>query len=167
MLPAVLILDSFSYNSSRSSAFSALTRNALSSRLCWTDSRTPCDWGLAEHRGTQEIPILSSRSVLPSVFTSRTKIDRLMDRTSEMPPEEQIHCDLMRSMARSLSETPLILKGGTSLLLAYGLDRFSEDLGFRGDPALCCPPPIPARWPRSARWRNLLPWCGQNPWFVL
>ena len=47
-----------------------------------------------------------------------------------MTPEEQIHCDLMRSIARSLSDTPLILKGGTALLLAYGLDRFSEDLDF-------------------------------------
>ena len=46
-----------------------------------------------------------------------------MDRTSEMTPEEQIHCDLMRSIARSLSDTPLILKGGTTLLLAYGLNR--------------------------------------------
>jgi predicted nucleotidyltransferase component of viral defense system len=53
-----------------------------------------------------------------------------MDRTSEITPEEQIHCDLMRSIARSLSDTPLILKGGTALLLAYGLDRFSEDLDF-------------------------------------
>ncbi len=36
----------------------------------------------------------------------------------------------MRSIARSLSDTPLILKGGTALLLAYGLNRFSEDLDF-------------------------------------
>jgi predicted nucleotidyltransferase component of viral defense system len=36
----------------------------------------------------------------------------------------------MRSIARSLADTPLILKGGTALLFAYGLDRFSEDLDF-------------------------------------
>lgn len=36
----------------------------------------------------------------------------------------------MKDIARSLSDTPLILKGGTALLLAYGLDRFSEDLDF-------------------------------------
>lgn len=47
-----------------------------------------------------------------------------------MTPEEQIHCGLMRSITRSLADTPLILKGGTALLFAYGLDRFSEDLDF-------------------------------------
>ncbi|MHB1287667.1 MAG: nucleotidyl transferase AbiEii/AbiGii toxin family protein [Leptospirales bacterium] len=36
----------------------------------------------------------------------------------------------MENIARSLSDTPLILKGGTALLLAYGLDRYSEDLDF-------------------------------------
>jgi len=36
----------------------------------------------------------------------------------------------MRSITRSLADTPLILKGGTALLFAYGLNRFSEDLDF-------------------------------------
>ena len=36
----------------------------------------------------------------------------------------------MRSIARSLADSPLILKGGTALLFGYGLDRFSEDLDF-------------------------------------
>ncbi len=36
----------------------------------------------------------------------------------------------MRRIARSLQDTPLILKGGTALLLVHGLDRFSEDLDF-------------------------------------
>ena len=47
-----------------------------------------------------------------------------------MTPRQQIHVDIMKSVARSLADTPLILKGGTALLFAYGLDRFSEDLDF-------------------------------------
>jgi len=47
-----------------------------------------------------------------------------------MTPEETIHLGIMRSIAKSLADTPLILKGGTALLFAYGLDRFSEDLDF-------------------------------------
>jgi predicted nucleotidyltransferase component of viral defense system len=40
------------------------------------------------------------------------------------------HAQVMLAIARSLKDTPLVLKGGTSLLLCYGLDRFSEDLDF-------------------------------------
>jgi predicted nucleotidyltransferase component of viral defense system len=47
-----------------------------------------------------------------------------------MTSRQQIHVDIMKSVARSLADTPLILKGGTALLFAYGLDRFSEDLDF-------------------------------------
>ncbi len=47
-----------------------------------------------------------------------------------MTPRQRIHVDIMKSIARSLADTPLILKGGTALLFAYGLDRFSEDLDF-------------------------------------
>jgi len=47
-----------------------------------------------------------------------------------MTPRQRIHVDIMKEIARSLSDTPFILKGGTALLLAYGLDRFSEDLDF-------------------------------------
>lgn len=36
----------------------------------------------------------------------------------------------MRSILKGINDTPLLLKGGTALLLAYGLDRFSEDLDF-------------------------------------
>ncbi|MEC4682239.1 MAG: nucleotidyl transferase AbiEii/AbiGii toxin family protein [Nitrospirota bacterium] len=36
----------------------------------------------------------------------------------------------MRSIARSLADPPLILKGGTAIFFASGLDRFSEDLDF-------------------------------------
>lgn len=53
-----------------------------------------------------------------------------------MTPEEEIHLGIMRSIARSLADTPLILKGGTALLFAYGLDRFSEDLDFDSNKSL-------------------------------
>lgn len=36
----------------------------------------------------------------------------------------------MWSVLKGIDDTPLVLKGGTALLLAYGLDRFSEDLDF-------------------------------------
>lgn len=40
------------------------------------------------------------------------------------------HVEIMRKIARSFNESPMVLKGGTALLLAYGLDRYSEDLDF-------------------------------------
>ncbi|MBQ69776.1 hypothetical protein CL689_07045 [Candidatus Saccharibacteria bacterium] len=43
---------------------------------------------------------------------------------------ENSHIDLMRSILTQLRETPLVLKGGTALMLCYDLDRFSEDLDF-------------------------------------
>jgi len=43
---------------------------------------------------------------------------------------DAIHEQLMRSVLKGIGDTPLVLKGGTALLLAYGLDRFSEDLDF-------------------------------------
>jgi predicted nucleotidyltransferase component of viral defense system len=36
----------------------------------------------------------------------------------------------MREIARDFQDLPMVLKGGTALLLCYGLDRFSEDLDF-------------------------------------
>ena len=45
-------------------------------------------------------------------------------------PLKALHLCVMRAIAESLSDTTLVLKGGTALLLAYGLDRFSEDLDF-------------------------------------
>lgn len=43
---------------------------------------------------------------------------------------QQIHLRMMRAVLGAVQETPLVLKGGTALLLCYGLDRFSEDLDF-------------------------------------
>ncbi|OOH87236.1 hypothetical protein BMT54_10160 [Pasteurellaceae bacterium 15-036681] len=40
------------------------------------------------------------------------------------------HEKLMVNILKNLSETPLVLKGGTALYLGYGLNRFSEDLDF-------------------------------------
>ena len=36
----------------------------------------------------------------------------------------------MVNILKNLTDTPLVLKGGTALYLAYGLPRFSEDLDF-------------------------------------
>lgn len=44
--------------------------------------------------------------------------------------ERQLHVDIMRAIARDFHDIPMVLKGGTALLLCYGLDRFSEDLDF-------------------------------------
>jgi predicted nucleotidyltransferase component of viral defense system len=44
--------------------------------------------------------------------------------------EQQLHVDIMRAIARDFYDLPMVLKGGTALLLCYGLDRFSEDLDF-------------------------------------
>lgn len=43
---------------------------------------------------------------------------------------EQSHVRIMQAIAKDLSDLPMVLKGGTALLLCYGLDRFSEDLDF-------------------------------------
>jgi predicted nucleotidyltransferase component of viral defense system len=40
------------------------------------------------------------------------------------------HVRIMRVVVSALQDTPMVLKGGTALLLCYGLDRFSEDLDF-------------------------------------
>lgn len=45
-------------------------------------------------------------------------------------PERDLHIQLMREIARDFQDLPMVLKGGTALLLCYGLDRFSEDLDF-------------------------------------
>lgn len=43
---------------------------------------------------------------------------------------QQAHIRIMRAVLASVQDSPLVLKGGTALLLCYGLDRFSEDLDF-------------------------------------
>lgn len=43
---------------------------------------------------------------------------------------QQKHIRVMREVLLSVQETPLVLKGGTALLVCYGLNRFSEDLDF-------------------------------------
>jgi hypothetical protein len=52
------------------------------------------------------------------------------DQEREVEPQDAAHARLMRSILYGAAETPLVLKGGTALLVAYGLDRFSEDLDF-------------------------------------
>lgn len=47
-----------------------------------------------------------------------------------LSPGEQSHIKVMQAIAHDLLDLPMVLKGGTALLLCYGLDRFSEDLDF-------------------------------------
>ena len=43
---------------------------------------------------------------------------------------QQSHLRVMHEVLSSVQDTPLVLKGGTALLVCYGLNRFSEDLDF-------------------------------------
>jgi len=55
---------------------------------------------------------------------------------ADLTPFQKLHVTLMRDIVRSLVDTPMVLKGGTALLLVYGLDRFSEDLDFDSSKAM-------------------------------
>jgi acyl carrier protein len=59
-----------------------------------------------------------------------------MGENNQLTAEENWHVQVMTSIAKSVVDTPFILKGGTALLLAYGLDRFSEDLDFDSTKAI-------------------------------
>lgn len=39
---------------------------------------------------------------------------------------QNLHKDVMRAIVQNVSDTPLVLKGGTALMFAYQLPRFSE-----------------------------------------
>lgn len=59
--------------------------------------------------------------------------NRRMERINDnlrLSPIEKKHVQFMSEIAKSISDSPTVLKGGTALLLAYGLDRYSEDLDF-------------------------------------
>jgi predicted nucleotidyltransferase component of viral defense system len=53
----------------------------------------------------------------------------MVSKTS-LTDEQKVHVDVMLSVVESVIDTPMVLKGGTALLLCYHLDRFSEDLDF-------------------------------------
>ncbi|MBN6082471.1 nucleotidyl transferase AbiEii/AbiGii toxin family protein [Aggregatibacter actinomycetemcomitans] len=59
------------------------------------------------------------------------KPDNLM-----LTERDKHHEKLMVNILKNLSDTPLVLKGGTALYLGYGLNRFSEDLDFDSDKKL-------------------------------
>jgi len=46
------------------------------------------------------------------------------------------HVYVMKRIAQSVNDTPMVLKGGTALMLTYGLDRYSEDLDFDAPKAI-------------------------------
>lgn len=48
----------------------------------------------------------------------------------DFTPVQKQHVEVMRLVAESFQDIPMVLKGGTALLLAYGLERYSEDLDF-------------------------------------
>ncbi|WP_198266664.1 nucleotidyl transferase AbiEii/AbiGii toxin family protein [sulfur-oxidizing endosymbiont of Gigantopelta aegis] len=50
--------------------------------------------------------------------------------------DQKEHVSFMMEITKSVADTPMVLKGGTALLLAYGLDRFSEDLDFDSTQAI-------------------------------
>lgn len=55
--------------------------------------------------------------------------------TQPLTPEQSRHLDLMYHIAQEVTARTgdnFVLKGGTALLLAYGLPRFSTDLDFDG-----------------------------------
>jgi len=52
------------------------------------------------------------------------------EETIKLEGLESDHVKFMKAIVQSMNETPYILKGGTALMLGYGLDRFSEDLDF-------------------------------------
>src|SRR3990167_1204869 len=54
----------------------------------------------------------------------------MAEKERNLNPKDEAHERLMRSILKGIGDTPLVLKGGTALLLAYGLSRFSEDLDF-------------------------------------
>jgi predicted nucleotidyltransferase component of viral defense system len=47
-----------------------------------------------------------------------------------LTPDRALHVQIMQAMAHDFHDLQMVLKGGTALLLCYGLDRFSEDLDF-------------------------------------
>jgi predicted nucleotidyltransferase component of viral defense system len=50
----------------------------------------------------------------------------------ELSEREKAHVRIMRAICEVIGagNKPLVLKGGTALMLCYQIDRFSEDLGF-------------------------------------
>ena len=43
---------------------------------------------------------------------------------------DRIHRNLIHTIVKGLSDTPMVLKGGAALLLAYSLDRHSVDIDY-------------------------------------
>ncbi|MAY42514.1 MULTISPECIES: nucleotidyl transferase AbiEii/AbiGii toxin family protein [unclassified Neptuniibacter] len=54
----------------------------------------------------------------------------LLDVIKEFSPLQKQHVEVMARIAQKFSDSPMILKGGTALMLCHGLDRYSEDLDF-------------------------------------
>lgn len=62
-------------------------------------------------------------------------LDDALFEAQPLSPEQKRHIDLMRHIAQEVTARTgdnFVLKGGTALLLSYGLPRFSTDLDFDG-----------------------------------
>lgn len=46
----------------------------------------------------------------------------------KLTDEQKKHKELMLNILQEVQDRPMVLKGGTALMLAHGLDRFSEDI---------------------------------------
>ncbi len=53
-----------------------------------------------------------------------------LDVMSEFSALQKQHVEVMTRIAQKFSDSPMILKGGTALMLCHRLDRYSEDLDF-------------------------------------
>lgn len=60
----------------------------------------------------------------------------MVDKYDSFSDAQNQHAQVMRLIAESVSDTPMVLKGGTALMLMYGLDRYSEDLDFDSTKAI-------------------------------
>ena len=52
------------------------------------------------------------------------------NRNTRLTDLEKKHIEFMAEISRALIDTPMVLKGGTALILVYGVDRYSDDLDF-------------------------------------
>ena len=73
----------------------------------------------------------------------------------ELTDAQQEHVKFMSLILRELQDRPMILKGGTALMLGYGLDRFSEDIDLDAKKSFSLESSIKKACDRSADFKLL------------
>lgn len=73
----------------------------------------------------------------------------------ELTDAQQEHVKFMNLILRELQDRPMILKGGTALMLGYGLDRFSEDIDLDAKKSFSLESSIKKACDRSADFKLL------------